>query len=231
MNARALTEAVSDRVVTRRFAPASTPSRPARAISRRRVPIGYWVRDHGHGVRQLAGDPAATRGASPMKLVLNATSIFVVFLIAGLAAAATAPALAGYGSVVVTSGSMEPSIKVADVVLTTGTDGVGLDRGTVINYAQDGGTRLHRIAETIGDRYRTAGDANPSADSELVAPSQVRGVGAVVVPFVGAPRIWLSEGRWFQLGAAFVILAAAMYMSRTRWIEDELAKLAVEVAE
>lgn len=229
MNARALTEAVQGRVVTRHFAPAATPARPARAVARQRVAIGYWVHDRGHGMRRLAGDPAATRAASPMKLFLNATSIFVVFLIAGLAAAATAPVLAGYGSVVVTSGSMEPSIKVADVVLTTSTDGEGLERGTVIDYELDGGTRLHRITATIGAAYRTAGDANPSADSELVSPSQVRGVGAVVVPFVGAPRIWLSDGRWLHLGAALVVLVAAMYMSRTGWIEDDLAKLAVEV--
>ena len=45
---------------------------------------------------------------------------------------ATLPALFGYRPVVVTSGSMEPAIRTADVVVTAGTDGNDLNVGMVI---------------------------------------------------------------------------------------------------
>lgn len=153
--------------------------------------------------------------------MINVTSTFLLVLVAGLSLAALAPVVLGYKPVVVASGSMEPAIKVADVVLTTPSDGTGLDRGTVINYEYGDTTRLHRIVATTEDGYQTAGDANRSADGELVAPSDVRGVGAVVVPFVGLPAVWVERAQWLHVGLALAVLAAALYTSRARWVEPE----------
>ena len=210
------------------FVPSTAAPRPARSIERASTVLRYWAVDTSRGQAQaLSGDPA---GATvPMtKVVLNAVSIFVVFLIAGLALVAIAPVLFGYQPVVVTSGSMEPSIKMADIVLTAPSDGLGLERGTVINFDQEGVTLLHRIEEALEAGYRTAGDANPSPDSDLVSPAQIRGVGIAVIPFVGLPRMWMVQGQWLKLAIALALLAAALYMSRSRWLDDELANLAVE---
>ena len=213
----------------RPFVPTSVDARTVKVVERRAVTPRHWVRDLGRDqVRALAVDPLEAR-VSALKVVLNTASIFVVGLVAGLVLLATAPLLFGYQPVVVISGSMEPSIKMADVVVTAPSDGVGLDSGTVINFEVDGTTRLHRISEATEGGYRTSGDANPSPDTELVAPSQVRGVGTVVVPFVGLPRLWLTEGRWFHLGAAVLVVVASLYMSRARWLDDGLARLAIEV--
>jgi hypothetical protein len=54
--------------------------------------------------------------------------------------------------------------------------------------------RLHRLAGVEPDGLRLRGDANASADSSLVAPGSVRGVGVVRVPWVGAPGLWLRTG-------------------------------------
>ena len=156
-------------------------------------------------------------------------STFVVVLVVGLALLATAPIMFGYEPVAVVSGSMEPAIKMADVVLTAPSDRQGLDAGTVINFEQDGTTRLHRISEVTDQGYRTVGDANPTPDTPLVAPSQIRGVGTLVIPFVGLPRLWLAEGQWLRLALAVVTVVAALYMSRARWVDDRTSSLVQEV--
>ncbi|MCP3910971.1 MAG: signal peptidase I [Actinomycetia bacterium] len=154
-----------------------------------------------------------------MRLAVNAVATFALVLVAGLAVAAVAPRLIGYRSVVVVSGSMEPAIRTSDVVVTSPSDGVGLGEGAVINFEYGGETRLHRIAAVTSEGYRTAGDANRVADSELVSPSQVHGVGIVVVPFIGLPARWAADRQWAPLAASLVALVATSYLSRARWSE------------
>jgi signal peptidase I len=127
--------------------------------------------------------------------------------------------LFGYGSVVVGSGSMEPSIRVGDVVLTAATDGEDLGVGTVINHRMPDSMRLHRITEIVADRYRTGGDANRSHDSELVAPDQVLGVGIALVPFVGLPRVWIDQRDWLRLGVVLGVLVLASHASRRAFLQ------------
>ena len=210
------------------FVPSVVSPRPVRTIERAHTTLRYWSYDISkEQPKALPHDPAEAY-VPVAKVLLNAVSIFVVFLTAGLVLVAMGPALLGYQPVVVTSGSMEPSIKMADIVVTAPSDGLGLEQGTVINFDAEGGTLLHRIEEAAEAGYRTAGDANRGPDSDLVAPSQVRGVGIAVVPFVGLPRLWLAQGQWLYLAVAFGVLSAALYMSRSRWLDDELANLAVE---
>ncbi|MCP4960601.1 MAG: signal peptidase I [Actinomycetia bacterium] len=180
----------------------------------------YQVRDvDGDGFRALPGDPTVAPPLPVLRLMVSALAMFVLILVAGLVVAATAPRLIGYRSVVVASGSMEPAIRVADVVVTSPSDGVGLAEGAIINFEYGEGTRLHRIAAVTTQGYRTSGDANGVTDSDTVVPSDVRGVGIVVVPFVGLPARWVEEGRWLQLGATLVALVGALYLSRARWTE------------
>ncbi len=203
-----------------RFETAEVATKPGSALSTRPLRIRYLVHDVSLGEsRESAGDPTDIAPVPVLKLAIHVLSTFVLVLLAGLGLAASAPALLGYEPVVVVSGSMEPAIRVADVVLTRPSDGRDLDNGTVINYEHEDGTRLHRIEATTDSGYRTAGDANLSSDSELVAPSQVRGVGTVVVPFVGMPALWVERGQWLYLIAAVIAVAAALYTSRMRMTE------------
>lgn len=108
--------------------------------------------------------------------------------------------LVGWTPMVVTSGSMQPSINPGDIVLSgapTG-DGEGLEEGTVITFTdpvRPGGTLTHRIERVNADgTYETRGDANPSADSYEVDPTDVQGVGRLLIPAVGLPKVWLERG-------------------------------------
>ncbi len=202
------------------FVPAGLSARPGVELSTSRLAVQYEARAvDGDRVRVLAGDPSITAPLPVFRLVVNAIATFVVIVVAGLVVVATAPRLFGYGSVVVVSGSMEPAIRVADVVVTSPSDGADLGEGAVINFDYGDETRLHRIEAVTPQGYRTSGDANRVADSELVTPSQVRGVGIVVVPFVGLPAMWAQDRQWGRLGATLVLLVAAMSVSRARWTE------------
>ena len=201
MNARAVQESrlpTSHRVAA--FVPASLPASRVPGGLPSPVTVRYQVALIGQArTIALPGDPTSPQALPLVRLVLNVIATFMLLLFAGLAVAATAPRLFGYGSVVVTSGSMEPAVHKSDVVVTAPSDGVDLGEGAVIDFDRDGERILHRVALVTPNGYRTAGDANATTDPELVSPSQVRGVGIVVVPFIGLPATWAAEGRWLHL--------------------------------
>ena len=169
--------------------------------------------------QSLDGDPNRPQSVPLLRVIVNGAATFVVLLVAGLAVFATAPSALGFKPVVLTSGSMRPTIDVGDVVLTSPTDGHGLGPGAVINYEIASGTRLHRIIGVTKEGYRTAGDANRVADSDLVAPRQIRGTGTLIVPYIGLPSVWIHDKRWAPLVAATIALTSMLYVSRIGWVE------------
>lgn len=110
----------------------------------------------------------------------------------------------GWEPMVVTTGSMQPAINAGDIVLSAPPeDGVRLDVGTVITFedpVRPGELITHRI-DTVNpdDTYTTRGDANSSADSYEVTTDELTGVGRLLVPAVGLPRVWMDEGRLFVI--------------------------------
>lgn len=221
MNAHAVEDSrypMSHREAT--FTPSSLPSGEVRVTPPAAVAVQFQAAVIGKpGATPLSGDPSAPHALPMVRLVANVVATFTLILFGGLAVAATAPRLFGYGSVVVTSGSMEPAVHKADVVVTAPSDGADLGEGAVINFDRDGERILHRIALVTPNGYRTAGDANTTPDSQLVSPSQVRGVGIVVLPFIGLPATWAAEGQWLLLASALAALIACVYMSRGRWVD------------
>lgn len=122
---------------------------------------------------------------------------FYLWLLLWLVAWAAIPALLlGWQPVLITSGSMGPTISPGDVVLLADppADEV-LEPGTVITFDDPnlpGGLITHRIDGVREDgMYRTRGDANASPDSDPVPHHHVVGVGRMLVPLVGLPVQWL----------------------------------------
>lgn len=120
---------------------------------------------------------------------------------------------------VITSGSMSPLIGTGDIVLLrdTGTD--ALAPGTVIAFddpARPGTQTLHRIVDVHPDgSYRTKGDANAVPDSTPVPPDRITGAGALLIPYVGLPVLWLRTGSaffllWLVVTGASLLLAVDM---------------------
>lgn len=132
--------------------------------------------------------------------------------------------LVGWTPMVVTSGSMQPSINPGDIILSGAPEdgGEGLEEGTVITFTdpvRPGGTLTHRIERVTADgTYVTRGDANVAADSYEVAPGDVEGVGRLLIPAVGLPKVWLERGdlALMALWAVGTGLALWAVLRRTR---------------
>lgn len=104
--------------------------------------------------------------------------------------------------IVVTSGSMQPSIRTGDVVLVDHVDGVA-GPGTILAFDDGDGLVIHRVIGVSQDgAYATKGDANDTADSSPVSADQVVGEGRLLVPYIG-----LAKTSAWGLWAALVVLA------------------------
>ena len=189
-----------------------TPTAPSRQVRH--------VVDDGV-LRRLADDADGSAVPVIWRVAAHAAATFALVVIVGMVCVATLPALFGYRPVVVTSGSMEPAIRTADVVVTAGTDGNDLNVGMVIDHDAGDASTLHRIVEVTDSGYRTAGDANSVADSVLVAAQRVRGIGLVVVPFLGHPYLWSRSGQWLQLLLLAGAVGLAAHVARPSWLRRE----------
>jgi signal peptidase I len=126
--------------------------------------------------------------------------------------------LFGWVPVVISTGSMSPTINPGDVVMLVDPPSEKLRPGAVITFEGPTENRslvTHRVHGLEDDFYLTKGDANPLPDSTPVKPSDVQGVGRLLVPMVGLPRTWLQFGRidllvgWALLSALSVWLAVS----------------------
>ena len=137
----------------------------------------------------------------------------------GLAAIALSPVLFGWGSYVVQSGSMEPSIQVGDVVIAKPwSEDQRIRVGRVFVFDDPGTTRphllVHRIVELRDDGdYTTAGDANDVTDVTPLPRRDVRATAVLLAPHVGLPVTWTRSGDWLRLGAWALLTTAAFAMA------------------
>ena len=127
-----------------------------------------------------------------------------------------------WSSVVITSGSMTPSIAPGDVIVAAPHDGRGLGPGTVVVFQDAGGHGLvtHRIAAVNEDgTYQTKGDANRVNDSTPLSPEQVVGVGKLMIPLVGLPVLWTLTGAWLSFGVWAGVMVLAVWSARFALLE------------
>lgn len=96
----------------------------------------------------------------------------------------TNPTFFGFSSSVVLTGSMSPEIKPNDVVVRRKQDSYAV--GDVITFESEGLSVTHRIIAIDGEGYRTKGDANNTADAQVVKQSAVIGKVIIAIPKIGA---------------------------------------------
>ena len=128
------------------------------------------------------------------------------------------PVIRGWSPTVITSGSMDPSISVGDVLVAGPVDEDRLLPGAVIVFDDPSGSGFvsHRLVDVLPTgEYVTWGDANENADSTPIRPDQVRGIGRLVVPFVGRPIAWAAAGDENSL--MVVALALLGLVGAARW--------------
>ena len=153
-------------------------------------------------LRRRPNAPSMKRVARVLIGAAFISSIFialVVFLCSAL------PALMGFRTMVVTGGSMEPSIRTGDAVVLKPAPPGTVDVGDVITYPSGEGQRLntHRvtaITEIQGRTYyQTKGDVNSSPDPDLTIAETVAGKVVSTLPKAG-----------YLLGFATTLLGRAL---------------------
>ena len=129
------------------------------------------------------------------------------------------PMLFGWRPYVVESGSMQPRINVGDVILSSPEHNAAklLGHVTVFNDpAHPGTVKSHRVVAINPDGTMvTKGDANPTNDSVPVPMYDVKGIGRLLVRWIGLPLIWLQRGQWLYLALVIAsIWLAAFFVVR-----------------
>lgn len=162
-----------------------------------------------------ATDPVEPGTWPEVRFYLGSASLFFVTFILTTALWVVLPTvLLGWSPSAITSGSMEPAIRLGDVVVGNPDVPADLGPGTVITFDSDRGRITHRVVGTdaVGN-YITRGDANEGADRVPVAPGEVRSVGRILVPFAGYPSVWTQSGSWWSMllvagGFAFLVVGS-----------------------
>ena len=88
------------------------------------------------------------------------------------------PAILGYRSAVVLTGSMEPAIRADDLVIVHRQE--TYSAGDIIMFRSGANTTTHRVTEVTAEGYRTKGDANNTADVLGRVVLTLHGAGAAV---------------------------------------------------
>lgn len=110
----------------------------------------------------------------------------------------------GVGAAVVLSGSMEPTLRVNDVILVRETG--SYEVGDIVVYQSGRTLIVHRIIEKDGERIITQGDANNTADAPIEI-SAIKGEVIAHIPAAGQSvnAVKTPAGILTVLAAAFAL--------------------------
>ncbi len=118
----------------------------------------------------------------------------------------------GVGLSVVMSGSMEPELRVNDLVVVRSQD--SYEKGDIVVYQDGGSLVIHRIIEIRDDKVITKGDANDVPDRP-VPVRDIKGRYTGRIPFVGVILLF------FKSPAGFVLmLLAAVVLFEYPYIKE-----------
>jgi signal peptidase I len=121
------------------------------------------------------------------------------------------PLLAGFRSLVVLTGSMEPNLPVGSVLYVQKQP--SYNKGDVIAFQSGNVNITHRIleVETKNNQlfYKTKGDANNASDLDLVSSESVLGKQSFYIPFLGRLILFIKTVPGFLL---MVVLPTLIYV-------------------
>lgn len=91
--------------------------------------------------------------------------------------------LFGYSSLKVVSGSMQPKIKVGDVVIIKNSNNYKIN--DIITFKDEDSYVTHRIIKINNGKITTKGDFNNKKDDKIIKTKDVVGKVILVIPFMG----------------------------------------------
>jgi signal peptidase I len=141
-----------------------------------------------------------------------------LWFLAGCLVVTFVPMLFGWRPYVVESGSMLPRIKVGDVILASPEHNEQKLLGHVTVFedpdpSRAGTVKSHRVISINKDGTMvTKGDANPTPDPVALPLKNVKGIGRLLVRWIGLPLIWVQTGQWIKLGLLVFSLWLAAFL-------------------
>lgn len=144
----------------------------------------------------------------------------------------------GMGFAVVQTGSMEPTLKVGDLLVVQQQS--AYDVKDVVVFQSERSLVVHRIVAKNATTFTTQGDANNTADEPIEATA-VKGKVVANVAFLGHVLEWFKSplGMFVVLAAAIALvelslrrdrkLAKVQMLLEKRQIEDEIRQLKLEL--
>ena len=95
----------------------------------------------------------------------------------------------GYKSYIITSSSMEPNIKIGDVVIAKEAKENDLKEGDIITFSKNNEVITHRISKIEKKEgtsyYTTKGDNNNVEDKDKIKYSEIEGKSVMTIPKIG----------------------------------------------
>ncbi|WP_294754963.1 signal peptidase I [uncultured Ruminococcus sp.] len=119
----------------------------------------------------------------------------------------------GYGFSVVLSGSMEPELKVNDLVIIKKQKSYQSD--DIIVYQDDDLLVIHRLIEINGENAITKGDANEVNDPEI-STAQIKGKMVMHIHFIGCIVQFIKS----TIGT-FLVLLGAVIMFELPYVREK----------
>lgn len=144
---------------------------------------------------------SAWRSAMPRdRRYLLAVWALLVIIFAPIALQVGFLATPGFGSYVVLSGSMAPTLPQSSVVYVY--DSGQYEAGDMVTFTRDSSVATHRIVERTSGGYITKGDANNEPDAVVITQDQI--LGEVVFTVPGYGYLWLFANS--QYGAIVILV-------------------------
>lgn len=127
----------------------------------------------------------------------------------------------GFKAYIVTTESMEPNIKLGDIIIIKQTKEEMLEVGDVITFKRNNGvTVTHRIMDIVQERdqdkeYVTKGDNNNLEDVETIKYEQIEGSKVLKIPYFGRIIILLQD-EVYLIFIIIIILLICLHLQKLK---------------
>lgn len=137
-----------------------------------------------------------------------------------------------YEALLITSESMEPEIKVGDIIIIKKISEENIKEEDIITFEKNNEYITHRVkkvTEQNGEKvYTTKGDNNQVNDEEKVRYSETKGIKIAQVPYVGLLILKISKQKNFIIILIVFILLYRIALKKDNKKKERIKKKRIE---
>lgn len=138
----------------------------------------------------------------------------------------------GYKAYIVNTNSMEPTIKVGDIVIIKKVKAEKLNQGDVITFTQEGEVITHRITkietEEKSTQYVTKGDNNNTEDTLKIKYEDIIGKEILTIPQLGKAMQLLDSKIILLIIILIILICAFVKIQKKEKLENRREKKKIE---